>query len=206
LLCGDYNYIQAAENSFFYNISDMNLVLGTLCFVPAIKHPELVAAPVASALSLILTADTVGVSEIDPTLSDTVAFCERYKIGPKRAANCVVLQAKRGEKRWFAGCVVLATTRADVNGIARHTLDARKVSFAPMEEAVSLSHMEYGAITPIGLPEDWPILIDKVVAHSGYIIVGSGVRKSKLAVEGKLLAQLPNAQVIEGLGQIKSNV
>jgi len=60
----------------------------------------------------------------------------------------------------YAACVVLATTRADVNGVVRHRLGARKASFAPMDDAVRLSGMEYGGITPIGLPADWPVLID----------------------------------------------
>lgn len=122
----------------------------------------------------------------------------------EQAANCVVLEAKRGEKTWFAACVILGSTRADVNGLARRTFDARKVSFAPMEKAVAETGMEFGAITPVGLPRNWSILIDKAVADSDYVIIGSGIRKSKLAVPGSFLASLPNAQVLDGLGQAKS--
>ena len=121
-----------------------------------------------------------------------------------QAANCVVLEAKRADRNWFAACVVFGNTRADVNGLARKTLDARKVSFAPMEQAVAQTGMEYGAITPIGLPSDWSILIDKAVADSNYVIIGSGIRKSKLAVPGSFLASLPNVQVLDGLGQQKT--
>ena len=121
------------------------------------------------------------------------------------SANCVVLQAKRGEKIWFAACVVLATTRADVNGAVRQILQARKVSFAPTQEAVALTRMEYGGITPIGLPGDWPLLIDKAVIDSDCVILGSGLRNSKVAVKGSFLAQLPNVRIVEGLGQPRSN-
>ena len=100
--------------------------------------------------------------------------------------------------------MILGSTRADVNGLARRTLDARKVSFAPMEQAVAQTGMEYGAITPVGLPADWSILIDKAVADSEYVIIGGGVRKSKIVVPGNFLASLPNAQVLEGLGQTKT--
>lgn len=182
----------------------MDIRLGTLEIVPALQHSELVAPKVADALTKAADAEKVGVVEIDPQLSDTAGFCEHYQVSMEQAANCVVLEAKRGEKTWFAACVILGSTRADVNGLARRTLDARKVSFAPMEKAVAETTMEYGAITPVGLPENWSILIDKAVADSEYVIIGSGIRKSKLAVPGSFLASLPNAQVLEGLGQVKS--
>lgn len=177
--------------------------IGVLSFTSAIKHPELMAGPVTDALRILQDAEFVGVAEIDPTLSDTAAFCEHYNVGLNQAANCVVLEATRAGKTWFAACMILGSTRADVNGLARRTLDARKVSFAPMEKAVTETGMEYGAITPIGLSQDWTILIDKAVADSDYVIIGSGIRKSKLAVPGKLLASLPNSQVLEGLGIAK---
>jgi prolyl-tRNA editing enzyme YbaK/EbsC (Cys-tRNA(Pro) deacylase) len=177
------------------------IVLGSLAIVPAQEHPELMAQKVMEAFSPLSGADGVGVAEIDPALSDTAAFCEKYQVGMHQAANCVVLEATRAERTWYAACVVLGSTRADVNGLARRTLDARRVSFAPMEKAVELTAMEYGAITPIGLPSDWPILIDKAVADSAYVIIGSGIRKSKLAVPGSFLATLPNVHVLEGLGR-----
>jgi len=181
----------------------MNLTVGTLEFKPVSEHPELLAPSVVAALGRSLEAGEVRVSEIDPSLADTTTFCERYNVRPGISANCVVLQAKRGEKVWFAACVILATTRADVNGAVRQILQARKVSFASMQEAVSLTRMEHGGITPIGLPGDWPLLLDKAVADADCVIVGSGMRKSKIAISGGLLAQLPNARIVEGLGQLK---
>jgi prolyl-tRNA editing enzyme YbaK/EbsC (Cys-tRNA(Pro) deacylase) len=179
----------------------MNISLGTLKFLPAIAHPELLAATVATGLARVPGNEAVGVAEIDPTLSDTAAFCEHYQIGMEQAANCVVLEAKRGDKSWYAACVILGSTRADVNGVARKVLDAKKASFAAMEQAVAQSNMEYGAITPVGLPSDWTILIDQAVADSPYVIIGSGIRSSKLAVPGAFLAALLNAKVIPDLAK-----
>jgi prolyl-tRNA editing enzyme YbaK/EbsC (Cys-tRNA(Pro) deacylase) len=95
--------------------------------------------------------------------------------------------------------VVLATTRADVNGIVRRRLDARKASFAPIELAVAETGMEYGGITPIGLPSGWPLYVDARVVDAGHVVVGSGLRRSKLVLPGSSLAALPNAEVIDGL-------
>lgn len=92
--------------------------------------------------------------------------------------------------------MVLATTRADVNGVIRRHMDARKISFAPMDDAVTLTGMEYGGITPLGLPEEWPVLVDEAVAAHPEVVIGSGVRRSKLAVPGSLLAGLKTAQVL----------
>ncbi len=179
----------------------MNIKLGTLEIVDTTECTELLAPIVSDFLQGMTCVDEVGVAEIDPALSDTAEFCEHYKVGMEQAANCVILKAKRGDREWLAACVVLGSTRADVNKLAKKTLGARKVSFAPMDKAVEETGMEYGAITPVGLPAEWPILIDKAVADSEYVIIGSGKRESKLVVSGRFLAQLPNAQVLEGLGK-----
>ncbi|WP_420122137.1 YbaK/EbsC family protein, partial [Nakamurella sp.] len=98
-----------------------------------------------------------------------------------------------------AAAVILATTRADVNGAVRRRLDVRKLSFAPMDDAVARTGMEYGGITPIGLPADWPILVDAAVVAAGPVVIGAGIRAAKIVLDGALLAQVPGAEVIEGL-------
>ena len=179
----------------------MNLQLGTLKIYPASERLDLLGKPVADAYLNFPQASEIGVAEIDPTISDTAIFCETYGIPPERAANCVVLEAKREDKSWFAACVILGSTRADVNGLAREALDVRRLSFAPMERALAATGMEYGAITPLGLPVDWIILIDKAVIDTDIVTMGSGYRKSKLVLQGRLLATLPNIKIVEGLGK-----
>lgn len=175
--------------------------VGTLDVLPVLENLDFVASRTADAFKTLPNASDIGVAEIDQALSDTAAFCERYQVPLAQAANCVVLEARRAERTWYVACVILGSTRADVNGVTRRFLDARKVSFAPMEKAVELTGMEYGAITPIGLPADWPILVDAAVAATDYVIIGSGIRKSKLVVAGALLSTLPNANVIENLAR-----
>jgi prolyl-tRNA editing enzyme YbaK/EbsC (Cys-tRNA(Pro) deacylase) len=174
-------------------------VLGSLETVRASKRPDLLADPVAKALTG-WHEDAVQVAEIDPDLADTAAFCDHYGVPLEASANCVVVAARRGQETRLVACVVLATTRADVNGLVRRHLDARKASFAPMDTAVEQSQMEYGGITPIGLPSGWPILVDAAVTTTPLVVVGSGVRRSKLVLPGALLADLPEAEVLEGLG------
>lgn len=175
--------------------------MGMLAAVPAAQRPDLLAAPVAAALDGLAGQDGVGVAEIDPQLADTAAFCERYQVSPAESANCVVVTGKRDGQSRFAACVVLATTRADVNGLARRRLDVRKASFAATELAVAETGMEYGGITPIGLPSGWPVLVDAAVAAAPRVVIGSGVRRSKLTLPGAVLAGLPGAEVLDGLGR-----
>lgn len=169
---------------------------GTLEFKPVDRHGNLVAASTRRAIEQYGLSD-VWVSEIDPELADTAAFCERYNISQGTSANCVIVEAKRGDNTWYAACVILATTKADINGVVRKQIGARRVSFAPMELTISMTEMEYGGITPIGLPADWPILVDSRVVETARVIIGGGVRGSKLLVPGILLATLPNALVID---------
>jgi prolyl-tRNA editing enzyme YbaK/EbsC (Cys-tRNA(Pro) deacylase) len=178
--------------------------IGSLTAVPALDRPDLLAAPVAAALAgqpELIPSEQVGVAEIDPALADTAAFCERYGVALTESANCVVVAGRRDGQPRMAACMVLATTRADVNGLVKRELDVRKASFAAMETAVELTGMEYGGITPIGLPAGWPVYVDQAVTEQPVVVIGSGVRRSKLTLPGAALARLPGAIVLPGLGR-----
>jgi prolyl-tRNA editing enzyme YbaK/EbsC (Cys-tRNA(Pro) deacylase) len=181
----------------------VNVSIGSLAAVPALTRPDLLAAPVAAALAALGGAEAaaVGVAEIDPEMADTAAFCERYGVSPAESANCVVITGRRDGEARYAACVILATTRADVNNVARRELDVRKASFAAMDDAVAQTGMEYGGITPVGLPAGWPVLVDALAADTPTVVIGSGLRRSKLVLPGKLLASLAGARVIEGLAR-----
>ncbi|MFE6609600.1 YbaK/EbsC family protein [Amycolatopsis sp. NPDC057786] len=174
-------------------------IAGTLTVVPALSRTDLIAEPVAKALAALPDPDAVGVVEIDAELADTAAFCEAYGSPLSASANCVVVAGKRAGEVRFAAAMILATTRADVNGVIKRRLDVRKASFAPMDEAVSLTGMEYGGITPVGLPAEWPI--DQRVADEPELVIGSGIRGGKLLISGPTLASLPGAEVIDGLAR-----
>jgi prolyl-tRNA editing enzyme YbaK/EbsC (Cys-tRNA(Pro) deacylase) len=172
--------------------------LGRLDWRPALDHPELLAAPVATALSAAAggwAADCF-VAPIDPGLADTAAFCATYDVPLEVSANCVVVAGRRGEVTTTAACLVLATDRADVNKAVRRRLDVRKLSFAPMDQAVADTGMEYGGITPVGLPVGWPVLVDEAVAAQPWIVIGSGIRGSKLLLPGRAARALPGAEVL----------
>jgi len=161
---------------------------------PAAGLPDLLAPPVRSAIG---SAGDVKVAPIDAALADTAAFCAEYDVPLSASANCVVVLGRRAGQETYAAVMVLATDRADVNGVVRRHLGVRKISFAGTEDAVSRTGMEYGGITPLGLPADWPVLVDSAVAAAGPVVIGSGIRGSKLLLDGAELAKLPTATVID---------
>ncbi len=164
------------------------------------ERPDLLAAPVAAALAEWEYADQVGVFEIDPDLADTAALVKAYGLAMEASVNCVLIGGARAGEERISACLVRADTRADVNRTVRRLLDVRKCSFLPMDRAVEESRMEYGGITPIGLPAGWRLLLDDRVPDLDAAIIGSGVRRSKLVLPGAALARLPRAEVVEGLG------
>ncbi|HEX2856107.1 MAG TPA: YbaK/EbsC family protein [Propionibacteriaceae bacterium] len=173
-------------------------VFDHLDLLPAADNPALLAPPVAAALHHVPGAL---VFTIDPTLADTAALCEAYRLPLDSCANCVIVAGRRGDTTRHVACMALATTRVDVNATVRRRLDARKASFAPMDFAVESSGMEYGGITPVGLPEAWPVWVDEAVSAAGWVCIGSGVRGSKLVLPATDLLRLPGAEVVAELAR-----
>ncbi|MEU6140943.1 YbaK/EbsC family protein [Streptomyces sp. NPDC047081] len=172
--------------------------------LPAPDALDELTAPVAAAVRGwhgTVPADQIVYVDTDPEWADTAVFVQHYgQELLEQSANCVVVAGKRGGETTLAACVALSTTRVDVNNVVRRQLGARKASFASMDTATGETGMEYGGITPIGLPDGWPVLVDSRVVDLPYVLVGSGRRRGKLLVPGKAFAQLPGAVVIEGLG------
>ncbi|MCD4524606.1 YbaK/EbsC family protein [Nocardioides sp. cx-173] len=175
--------------------------LGTLRPLPAVDHPELLAPPVAAALGTWPYAGSLAVTPIDAELADTAAFGEAYGVPPGASANCVLVAGRRDGVERVAACVVRADTRADVNNVVRRLLGVRKCSFLPMERAVAESGMEYGGITPLGLPQAWRVLVDERATAIETAVIGSGTRGSKLLLPGELLALLPGAETVTDLAR-----
>lgn len=169
--------------------------------LPVLDHLDLVAPPVAAALGAWSGAGRVAVVAIDPDLADTAAMTAEYELPLAGSGNCVVVSGRRSGEERTAACVVRADTRADVNTVVRRLLDVRKATFLSMERAVEESGMEYGGITPVGLPQDWRLMVDERLLSEPVVIVGSGVRRSKLLVPGSSLADLPGAEVVPDLGR-----
>ena len=135
----------------------------------------------------------------DPALADTATFCATYGYDENDSPNTIVVQA-RGQPPRYVACVLLATTRLDVNGVVRQRL-GRKASFADPDQTVALTGMSLGGITPVGLPEGLPIWIDRRVMERKQVILGGGSRDWKIVAAPAFLARLPGAEVVDGLAR-----
>ena len=136
----------------------------------------------------------------DPSLADTAAFCEHYGYAPQDSANTIVVASKREPKRYVA-CVVLATTRLDVNGVVKRRLDSGKVSFASADETAELTGMAIGGVTALALPPDLPLWVDAAVMARPRVILGGGSRSIKIHVAPEVFDRLPSVEVVDGLAQ-----
>ena len=134
----------------------------------------------------------------DPALADTAAFCAAYGYAPEDSANTIVVIGKADPPR-YAACVVLATTRLDVNRTVRERLGVRKASFASADDTRTLTGMEIGGVTAFGLPADMPLWVDGRVIRRERIILGGGSRSCKVLARPAILLALPGVEVVEGL-------
>ncbi|HKJ11705.1 MAG TPA: YbaK/EbsC family protein [Ornithinimicrobium sp.] len=135
----------------------------------------------------------------DPELADTAAFCQAYGYAAEDSANAILVVGKSAERPMVC-CVVLATTRLDVNSAVRKRLGTRRASFAGAEETIERSGgMQIGGVTPFGLPEDVPVWVDAAVMTREQVIVGGGSRDRKILCPPSSVAALPSAEVVEGL-------
>lgn len=138
------------------------------------------------------------VIDCDPALADTAEFCAAYGYALDDSANAIVVVGK-SDPRKYACCVVLATTRLDVNGAVRRRLGTKKASFAPPEETAAMTGMTIGGVTPFGLPEAIPVWIDSRVMARTRIVLGGGTRDCKIVTAPDLLTAIPGAEVVDGL-------
>ncbi len=172
-----------------------------LDFQPVKDYPELVSESVHKMAS----STEILVGRIDPQYMNGTALSDHYDVNVEDGANCVIVRGKRGEIRITAAVVVPVGYRADLNGIVRGKLDAKKVSMAPLEEILQETGMEYGSITPVGLPDAYRILIDSRLMLKDRIVVGAGKQIAKLLVPTEFFKSLPNVEIVEKLANLASD-
>lgn len=163
--------------------------------------PELLAEPVKTALAQLPDELILGVTQNPDELADTDKWAKEYGTSLGETANVVVVETRktRNAEREFAAVLVLANTRADLNGAVKRALEVSKVSFAPNDKAVEATGMQSGGMSPIGLPQSWPLLIDSRVIEVEKLYIGSGVRPSKLVVNGAIFKAIEGVEIIENL-------
>jgi prolyl-tRNA editing enzyme YbaK/EbsC (Cys-tRNA(Pro) deacylase) len=138
----------------------------------------------------------------DPDMADTAAFCAHYGFSIEQAANTIIVASKKVAPPKYAACVVLGTTRLDVNKKVSELLAVKRLSFADEETTVDLTGMMIGGVTAFGI-SDLPIYVDAAVMEQAHVVMGGGNRSSKLLLNPNELTKLPNVVVVEGLAKPK---
>lgn len=154
--------------------------------------------------SVIAAMDAAGVSyevmDIDPALADTADFCEAYDVPLDRSANAILVASRKPEGH-HAVCLVLATTRLDVNGTVRRKLGVRKVSFAPAEVTMELTGQEIGGVTAFGVPDGIPVWVDARVVEPDWVIIGAGSRAAKIKLDPAQFSNLDSFEIVDDLAK-----
>ena len=165
------------------------------------ENDELLPESVSQFLMPYTDRYTIQTAEIDPAFADGANMHEQYGVAYEEELNCLVVEGSRNDTKKYAALVVPYGKRANMNAKVRNTLDAKKVSFADLNYVTAETGMEYGSITPLGLPEDWLVLIDAEVMKQENVIVGGGLAKSKLRLPSALFNEMSNVRIIEGLAK-----
>lgn len=140
------------------------------------------------------------VLECLPELADTAAFCEHYHVALDQAANTILVASRKVEPTKYAVCVVLGTTRLDVNQKVCELLGVKKASFADAETTMQRTDMLIGGVTPFGI-SDAPIYVDGAVMRQPEVVMGGGNRSSKLLLNPQELLKLQHVTVVDGLAK-----
>lgn len=136
----------------------------------------------------------------DPNFADTAAFNANYGFTSDQAANTILIVSKKADPEKHAVCVVLASTRLDVNKMVTKLLGVKRASFADSETTKRLTGMEIGGVTAVGI-SNFLIYIDAAVMNQPKVVMGGGNRTSKAVLDPKELLKLPNVSVVKDLAK-----
>jgi len=177
------------------------MIKSNLNFSSVVNNENLVPITTLEVIKKLEDPSKILVAEIDPEYSGGFELCERYQIDSRYGINCLVAEAKRNNIKTYCALLVPVGYKYNMSSVVRKQLNARMVSVAPLDYVIEQTKMEFGSITPIGLPNEWHIFIDPLTLKEEYIIIGGGFKTSKLMIPSKLLLQLPNAMILEGLAK-----
>lgn len=136
------------------------------------------------------------VLDCNPEWADTDVFCANYNIPRDHAANAILIASKT-EPKQYAVCLVLATTKLDVNHAVSKLMGIKRLSFASADETKAVTGQAIGGVTVFGLPDSIPLYIDGRIMANDYVIVGGGNRSTKIKLPPSELRKIPQASTAD---------
>lgn len=175
---------------------------GNLEFKPILENKNLVSKNILEFIdNNFENKNEIFVVKIDHKYAGGEEFCEHYNIDKMDGFNCLIVSCKRKDVVKYCALLVPVGYRYDMSGVVKKYTDSRKVAVAPLDYVLEKTNMEYGSITPIGLPSEWKILIDSKINDVKYVVLGSGLKHSKLLINTKLLLSMNNVEVIDKIAK-----
>ncbi len=177
--------------------------IGNLEFSPIIENKNIVPRCIYDFVSNWNNEEknNILVAKINPEFADGNKLCEQYDINKKIGFNCLIVECKRNDIVKYCALVVPIGYKYNMGSVVRKYTNSRVVSVASLEYVLEKTGMEYGSITPIGLPNDWMILVDPLIKEQEQIIIGGGLVTSKISLPTELFLKLPNVQILEGIAK-----
>lgn len=172
-----------------------------LDFQPIINHPDLVHDSMYKFMEKHHLIDQFKVARIDPKYANDPRLDDVYEVDPYLRLKCIVFMGVRRKVDKYAAVVVQNPYKVDSGSLLHHAMDVSKVSFGNLDDVIKQTDMEFGSITPVGVPEFYQILIDSRVKKIPDVILGSGQVNSKLMTTLQALESLPNARYVDGLAK-----
>ena len=171
-----------------------------LIFTPINNTCDIVPTNTLEVALYLAKKGVVSVGEIDPKYCGGFELVEEYNIDPDAAIKCLIIEGKRNKTKKYAALLVPIKYECDVSEV-KEVLNVKTISFAKLDYVLEQTNMELGSITPIGIPEDWYVFVDSMVFEQKYIIIGGGLKNSKLMLASELLKKLPNSFVLDNLAK-----
>ena len=137
---------------------------------------------------------TYQILDCNPEWADTDVFCANYNIPRQNAAN-TILVASKSEPKQYSACLVLATTKLDVNHAVSRLMGIKRLSFASADETKAVTGQLIGGVTVFALPDSIPLYVDARIMDAEYVIVGGGNRSTKIRLSPRELERIPGVVV-----------
>ncbi len=177
--------------------------IGNLIFNPVIENKNLVPKNIYDFVNSWNDEEKNNflVAEIDSAFADGNKLCEQYNIDKKLGFNCLIVECKRNDIVKYCALIVPIGYKYNMGSVVRKYTNSRVVSVAPLDYVLEKTKMEYGSITPIGLPKEWTILADPLIMEQEQIIIGGGFVNSKISLPTELFLKIPNVKIVEGIAK-----
>ena len=176
----------------------------TLDFIEVVNNKDLVSKPTYKYIMDNFTEEEINnffVARINPEYMDGISLFNHYRINDKLGVNCLICECRRNADVKYVALLVPTGYKYNMSSVVRKHVNARVVSVANLDYVLESTGMEYGSINPLGLPDNWKVLIDPKVLNSEYIICGSGLKTSKISFPSKYLLRIKNSELLENLAK-----